>query len=184
MSHANAPLTPEGRLRLVRRVETGRPVAHVAAEADVARATVTTWVKRYRASGVAALQDRSSAPTHRPTRLRVSVIEQIDTWRREKKWSARRITHELGHQGICVTVRTVDRWLQRLGISQLPNLDPTGEVNKKPGTITAPFPGHMIHLDVKKVGRIPDGGGWRAHGRGTDKALKAKRGPVSTPTQN
>lgn len=177
MLHANAPLTPEGRLRMVRRVEAGRPIAHVAAEADIARATVTKWVKRYRTGGIAALQDRSSAPTHRPTRLPVAVIEQIDTWRREKKWSARRITHELSQHGICVSVSTVGRWLHRLGISQLRLLDPTGELNKKPGTITARFPGHMLHLDVKKVGRIPDGGGWRAHGRGTDKARKAKRGP-------
>lgn len=67
--------------------------------------------------------------------------------------------------------------MKRLGISQFRPLDPTVELNKSPGTITARFPLHMLHLDVKKIGRIPDGGGGWVHGRGTDEALKAERGP-------
>ncbi len=176
MTHANAPLTPAGRHRLVTRViSEGRPVAHVAAEAGVARSTLTKWVHRYQTGGPQALEDRSSAPATRPTRLPVEVIELIDTWRRQKKWSARRITHELAIHGHTCAVRTVSRWLHRLGISRRKDLDPIGENNRAPATITAFFPGHMIHLDVKKLGRIPDGGGWWAHGRGSQQALASKR---------
>lgn len=67
------------------------------------------------------------------------------------------------------------RWLVRLGINRRRDLDPDGESNRRPATITARYPGHMIHLDVKKVGRIPDGGGWRAHGRGSTADRAARR---------
>ncbi|WP_290658638.1 IS481 family transposase [Kocuria sp.] len=177
MTHANAPLTPAGRHRLVTRViSEGRPVAHVAAEAGVARSTLTKWVHRYQTGGPQALEDRSSAPATRPTRLPVEVIELIDTWRRQKKWSARRITHELAIHGHTCAVRTVSRWLHRLGISRRKDLDPIGENNRAPATITAFFPGHMIHLDVKKLGKIPDGGGWWAHGRDSAAGRASKRG--------
>ncbi|MGP5292778.1 helix-turn-helix domain-containing protein, partial [Brachybacterium tyrofermentans] len=90
------PLTPAGRLRLVQRVEDdGRPVAHVAAEAGVARSTLTKWVHRYRDDGIDALQDRPSAPARRPSRLPIEVLALIDAWRRDRKWSARRIALEL-----------------------------------------------------------------------------------------
>jgi len=79
MTHRNSPLTPAGRLRLVERVETdGRPIAHVAAEAGIARSTLTKWVHRYRDDGIEALQDRSSAPARRPSRLPTEVLELID----------------------------------------------------------------------------------------------------------
>ncbi|WP_188944320.1 integrase core domain-containing protein, partial [Nakamurella endophytica] len=80
------------------------------------------------------------------------------------------------------SVRTVGRWLARLGINHRRHLDIDGTDLRRPGRIVARFPGHMIHLDVKKVGRIPDGGGWRAHGRGsaqhraTGRAKTAKNG--------
>ncbi|SMY11142.1 IS481 family transposase [Brevibacterium jeotgali] len=176
MTHANAPLTPAGRQRLVDRVlDYGRPLSHVAAEAGIARATLTKWVARYHADGPDALEDRSSAPARRPHRLALEAIELIDRWRRDYKWSARRITLELVEQGHHCCVRTVSRWLKRLGIARRRDLDPTGENNRQPGRITARFPGHMIHLDVKKVGKIPDGGGWWAHGRGSKPALASKR---------
>jgi len=59
MTHRNAPLTPQGRYRLVMRVQAGRPIAHVAAEAGIARATLSKWVARYRQGGTEALEDRS-----------------------------------------------------------------------------------------------------------------------------
>ena len=178
MTHANAPLTPAGRHRLVSRVITeGRPVAHVAAEAGIARSTLTKWVHRYHHGGPHALEDHSSAPATRPTRLPVEVIELIDTWLRHKKWSARRIHHELSAQGHTCCLRTVSRWLHRLGISRRKDLDPTGENNRATSPITAAFPGHMIHLDVKKLGKIPDGGGWWAHGRDSAAGRVSKRGP-------
>ena len=176
MAHANAPLTPAGRLRLVTRVlDDGRPIAHVAAEAGIARSTLTKWVSRFRTDGLEALEDRSSAPAVRPCRLSIEAIELIDRWRRDHKWSARRITAELAVRGFHCCVRTVSRWLKRLGIACRRDLDPSGESNRQPGKITARFPGHMVHLDVKKIGTIPTGGGWWAHGRGSKKALASKR---------
>lgn len=176
MTHRNSPLTPAGRLRLVQRVENdGRPIAHVAAESGVARSTLTKWVHRYRAEGIGALEDRSSAPARRPSRPPVDVIELVDSWRREKKWSARRIALELADRGHHYCVRTIGLWLERLGISRRRDLDPAGENNRETRRIIARFPGHMLHLDVKKVGKIPDGGGWRAHGRGSAQALAGKR---------
>lgn len=136
---------------------------------------MTKWVQRYRLDGPEALVDRSSAPHRRPSRLAVEVIELIDAWRRDHKWSARRITAELADQGHHHSVRTIDRWLARLEISRRRDLDPIGENNGEPQKITARFPGHMIHLDVKKVGTIPDRGGWRIHGRGSTRALAGKR---------
>ena len=79
-------------------------------------------------------------------------------------------------RGTVVSARTVTRWLDRAGLNRRRDIDPTGQTNRVSKAILARFPGHMIHLDVKKVGRIPPGGGWRAHGRGTPKAKASKRG--------
>lgn len=73
-------------------------------------------------------------------------------------------------------MRTVTRWLDRLGLNRIRNFTPDGENLRQPGTITARYPGHMIHIDVKKVGKIPDGGGWKVHGRDSDAARSSKRG--------
>ncbi len=78
MTHRNAPLTPEGRLRLIERVQAAGPIAHVAAEAGIARATVSKWVARYRIHGEAGLQDRSSARWHRPTQTPPEVVDLIE----------------------------------------------------------------------------------------------------------
>lgn len=166
MSHRNAPLTPEGRLRLVKRCQ-HRPIAHVAAEAGVSRQCLGKWFARFREHGEEGLVDRSSAPATRPTRTPAQVIEQIGKLR-AKKWSARRITLELNQTGVVISVATVTRWLHRLGLARLDHLDADGQPLRAPGTITAHWPGHMIHVDIKKVGRIPDGGGWHVHGRGSD----------------
>ena len=177
MTHRNAPLTAIGRHRAVTQVlEVGRPIAHVAAEFHIARATLSKWVARYRSHGLADLEDRSSAPAKRPSRTPMRVVEQIEHWRREKKWSARRIARELadGH-GVRCCVRTVTRWLDRLGLNRIRDITPDGENLRSPGKITARYPGHMVHMDVKKVGKIPDGGGWWAHGRGSEQALAGKR---------
>lgn len=69
--------------------------------------------------------------------------------------------------------RTVSRHLTRLGLGKRRFIDPGGEYNRKPGKITARWPGHMVHLDVKKDGLIPDGGGWRIHGRDSNQAKVA-----------
>lgn len=165
MNHRNAPLSIEGRRRLVARCQ-DRPIAHVAAEMGISRACASKWVNRWRRHGELGLVDRSSVPHHSPRATPAQVIATIETWRREHKWSAARITHELATtQDVVLNRRTVTRHLQRLGLGRCRFIDPAGGSNRKPGKITARWPGHMAHLDVKKVGRIPDGGGWRVHGR-------------------
>jgi transposase InsO family protein len=173
MSHANAPLTPAGRLRLIQRCQ-HRPIAHVAAEAGISRACLSKWKARYEAEGQDGLQDRGSAPFARPTQLAPGVVDLIETWRRERKWTARQISRELSALGLTASVATVGRWLVRLGINRRKDLDLDGSGNRVVGTITARFAGHMVHLDVKKVGRIPDGGGWRAHGHGSVQHKKTR----------
>jgi transposase InsO family protein len=174
VSHRNAPLSFEGRHRLVERCQQ-RPIAHVAAEMGISRACASKWVNRWRRHGDLGLLDRSSAPHQSPNATPVSVIEKIETWRRDKKWSASRISHELAERGYRINRRTVTRHLSRLGLGHRRFLDPTGESNRQPGKITARWPGHMVHLDVKKVGRIPQGGGWRIHGRDSDQAKTVDR---------
>ena len=71
--------------------------------------------------------------------------------------------------------RFVRHALAGLGLNRRRFIDPNGETNRQVQTITAKHPGHMVHLDVKKVGRIPNGGGWRAHGKGSPEARAAAR---------
>lgn len=183
MTHANAPLSLEGRRRLIRRCRT-RPIAHVAAEMGISRACASKWVNRWRRHGDSGLRDRSSTPHRSPNVTPAWVVKQIETWRREHKWSAQRISDELADSGFRIDRRTVTRHLTRLGLGRRRFIDPGGDNNRNPGKIVARWPGHMVHLDVKKVGRIPDGGGWRIHGRDSDqtktvsraKAAGAKRG--------
>lgn len=100
---------------------------------------------------------------------------RIERLRRDRKWSARRIALELAADGVTVSVRTVGRHLAHLGLNRRRFLDPTGHNNRAPRRIIARWPGHMVHLDVKKVGVIPDGGGWRTHGRGSDQVKQVER---------
>lgn len=174
MPHANAPLTPAGRLRLVLRCE-NRPIAHVAAEAAISRQCLAKWKHRYDVLGEAGLLDRPSVPHRSPTQLAPQVVDKIETWRREDKWTARAIHLELVRTGHDVSLATVGRWLRRLGISRRRDIDPEGSTNRRGQRITARYPGHMVHIDVKKVGRIPDGGGWRAHGRGSEEHKASRR---------
>ncbi len=106
-------------------------------------------------------------------------MARIEALRRARKLSARQITVELATDGITVSPATVGRWLVRLGINRRRHLDPDGTMNRVRRRITARYPGHMIHLDVKKAGRIPDGGGWRAHGRGSDQHRATDRAKVA-----
>ena len=178
MSHANAPFTPEGRLRLVRRCA-HRPIAHVAAEAGISRQCLSKWKARFDELGEVGLLDRACVPHASPTQLDPDLVALIETWRRKDKWSARAIHLELVRRGHDVSVATVGRWLVRLGISRRRDIDPDGSTNRTAGRITARYPGHMVHIDVKKVGRIPDGGAWRAHGRGSAADKAAQRAKTS-----
>lgn len=107
-------------------------------------------------------------------------MARIEAMRRTHKWPASRIAFELQATGVDISRRTVTRHLATLNLNHRRFIDPNGETNREPQKIIARRPGHMVHIDVKKVGRIPDGGGWRAHGRGTDQAKHAERSKRKT----
>ena len=155
--HGNARLTPRGRLTLVSRIASGRPVAHVTAEMGISRPTAYKWWHRWQAGGVEALVDRSSRPRSCPHQTPASVEAQILELRRTLKLGPARIGPRLG-----VPASTVHRVLVRHGLNRLAWMDrPTGQVIRR---IHTDHPGELVHIDVKKLGRIPDGGGWRALG--------------------
>ena len=161
-------------MRLVQRCRT-RPIAHVAAEMGISRATASKWVNRYRRYGEMGLLDRSSAPVRQPTATPGQLVDRIELMRREYKWSASRIAFELHQIGTPVSRRTITRLLAQLGLNRRRFIDPNGESNREPRKIIAKHPGHMVHIDVKKTGRIPDGGGWRVHGKGSHAAKAVDR---------
>lgn len=179
MTHANARLTPYGRRLLVERVIThGRPVAHVAKELGVSRQCAHRWVARFRAEGPAGLLDRSSRPRRCPRRTTAAVEQAVLQLRRDKRRGQDWIGPELG-----IPARTVSAILRRHGVPYLRECDPlTGEVIRASKTTAIryehPYPGSLVHMDVKKVGRIRDGGGWRAHGRAMGSTAQMKRNPV------
>lgn len=150
-------------------------IAHVAAEMGVSRACASKWVNRYRRHGELELHDRSSMPLRPPAATDAKVVARIEDLRRTHKWSAARIAFELQEEGIAIGRRTVSRQLLALGLNRRKFIDPNGDSNPEPRKINARRPGRMVHIDVKKVGRIPDGGGWRVHGRGSDQAKEAER---------
>ena len=170
MSHANARLTPRGRLLLVQRIEAGAPQAHVAAQMRLSRATVSKWWNRWQAYGEAGLEDRSSRPHRSPRRTDPAVEERVCRLRRQRRWGPARIAARVG-----VPASTVHRILVRNGLNRLSHIDrPTGRVIRR---YERPHPGDLVHLDVKKVGKIPPGGGWRAHGRAGTPSRGARRRP-------
>jgi transposase InsO family protein len=157
--HPNAKLTPAGRLLLVQRISSGRPLSHVAAEMGVARQTATRWWRRWQEEGEAGLRDRTSRPHRSPRRCPGALEKRVESLRRKEKLGPVRIAYRLG-----LAASTVYRVLCRLGLNRLRWLDrPTGVVIRR---YEHPNPGDLAHMDIKKLGRIPDGGGWRAHGRG------------------
>ena len=161
--HRNAKLTPAGRRILVERIQSGRPAAHVAAEMGVARKTAYKWWQRWLAEGEAGLQDRSSRPRRSPTRVPARLERKIERLRRRRKLGPMRIGWRLD-----LAPSTVYGVLCRLGLNRLSWLDrPTGRVIRR--SYEHPRPGDLLHMDVKKLGRIPPGGGWRVHGRGRDR---------------
>jgi transposase InsO family protein len=141
----------------------------------ISRATASKWVNRYKQFGDLGLLDRSSSPAHQPTATPARLVKRIESMRREHKWSASRTAFELAQDGTPVSRRTTTRLLAQLGLNRRKFIDPNGETNREPQRITAKRPGHMIHIDVKKVGRIPDGGGWRVHGEGSGQAKAVDR---------
>lgn len=166
MSHRNARTTFQGRLLIVERRRAGWPQAHIAAAMGISRKCVKTWLDRFAAQGEAGLRDRSSRPRTCPRRTPAQVEQQIINLRRRERRGPDWIGAELG-----VPARTVSRVLARHRLPRLAVLDPiTGQVIKASKTTAVRYerarPGELVHMDVKKLARIPAGGGWRAHGRG------------------
>ncbi len=166
MVHRNARLTFHGRRLLVQRVrEEGMPVAHAAKTMGVSRQCAHRWVARFDAEGEAGLWDRSSRPHTSPTRTSPEIEQSVLDARAEHRRGPDWIGPELG-----VAARTVTRVLRRHQMPRLCECDPlTGVVVRASKKTTIRYerdrPGDLVHMDVKKLGRIPDGGGWRAHGR-------------------
>lgn len=169
MAHARAKLTPVGRAALVDRVlAQGWPVARAAEAMNVSRATAYKWVHRFQQEGPQGLLDRSSAPRRRPHALPPREVDRILRARRRTKHGPHRLAWSLGHPR-----STVYAVLRRHGLHRLTWMDrPTGRVIRRYERARA---GELVHVDVKKLGRIPPGGGWRIHGRGPTTAADKRR---------
>ena len=158
MAHANARLTPAGRLVLCQRIAAGRPVAHVADEMGVSRTCAYRWWARYRQLGQVGLVDRPSVAHTHPRRVPAMVEAEICRLRRQRKLGPARIAPLVG-----LHASTVHRVLTRCGLAHLGCLDPpTGRVIRR---YERAVPGELVHVDIKQLGRLPAGGGHRAHGR-------------------
>jgi transposase InsO family protein len=159
VSHANAALTPISRLKLARLVvDQGWPVARAAERYDVSWPTAKRWVDRYRMHGSAGMSDASSRPRHSPNRTPAPVVRKIVHLR----WKQRLGPVEIGYR-VGLAPSTVHAVLVRCRINRLTHIDrATGEPIRR---YEHPYPGSLIHVDVKKLGNVPDGGGWRFVGR-------------------
>jgi transposase InsO family protein len=165
MSHRNARLTVHGRMLIVQRYRAGWKQAHIAAAMGVSRKCVRTWIDRYAAEGEIGLETRSSRPHSMPTHTSVEVEQRVLAARAEHREGQDVLGPRVG-----VPPRTVARILRRHGVPYLRECDPmTGEVIRSSKQTAQRYererPGELVHMDVKKLGKIPEGGGWRAHGR-------------------
>jgi transposase InsO family protein len=158
-THANAALTPRARLRLARLVvDHGWTPARAAERYDVSWRTASKWAGRYRAEGPAGMLDRSSRPHHQPNRTPAPVVRKIVHLR----WKQRLGPVEIGDR-LAMPASTVHAVLVRCGLNRLSHVDrATGEPIRR---YEHERPGDLLHVDVKKLGNVPDGGGWRFVGK-------------------
>lgn len=184
MTHANAPFTPLGRLRLAKLVvEEGWTVRRAAERFQCSPATAAKWAARYRSGQ--PMTDCSSRPQRSPSRCPRRMERRIVNLRYCRRWGPHRIAYHLG-----IPRSTVGRVLARYRMPLLAHLDQaTGLPVRRPQPVRyeASRPGELVHVDIKKLGRIPDGGGWRVFGRGsaqhrrsgvaTDRAARAGAAP-------
>lgn len=173
ITHANAPLTERGRLRLARCVvEDGWPLRRAAERFQVSVSTAKRWADRYRADGPAGMADRSSRPRNNPNRTHPRQERRIVKVRLDRRWGPARIAYLLG-----LNPSTVHRVLRRYQLARLRHLDrATGTPIRR---YEHPAPGDLVHVDIKKLGNIPNGGGHRVHGRGTGR----RNARASTPAR-
>jgi transposase InsO family protein len=152
-------LTPRGRLLLARCVvDQGWPLRRAAERFQTSATTAARWAGRYREHGEAGMQDRPSRPHRSPRRTPTRRERRIIKVRVSRRWGPARIWLLLG-----IHPSTVHKVLSRYGLARLAWLDRSTGRNVRRYERAAP--GDLVHLDVKKLGRIPDGGGWRVHGR-------------------
>ncbi len=158
-THANAALTPRARLRLARLVvEQGWSIPRAAERYDVSWRTARKWADRYRLEGLAGMCDRSSQPHRQPNRTPTPVVRKIVHLR----WKQRLGPVEIGDR-LGVASSTVHAVLVRCRLNRLTHVDrATGEPIRR---YEHEQPGDLLHVDVKKLGRVPDCGGWRYVGR-------------------
>ena len=157
MAHRSSKLTPAGRLLVVRRYQSGWPAARVAEAMGVSRATVYKWIRRFAAEGEAGMTDRSSRPRYSPRALSQAQVERILKLRRGLKRGPHRL------ESLAQSPRsTIYAVLRRHGCSRLRDFD---RVSGSPLRYVRERPGELVHMDVKKLGRVPPGGGHRVLGR-------------------
>src|ERR1700751_2100869 len=142
--HKNARLTPRGRERIVRQVESGQTPEAVAEGAGVCPRTIRKWGDRYRGEGLAGLHDRSSRPHRLRQPTSQALVEEIERLRRQR-WTGKQIAAKTG-----VSPATVSRVLRRLRLNKLSALEPAEPVRR----YEREKPGELIHIDIKKLGRI------------------------------
>jgi hypothetical protein len=172
VSHRNAPLTETGRLRLARCViEQGWPLRRAAERFQVSVTTAARWSGRYREHGEAGLTDRSSRPHRSPRQLAQRRERRIVNLRVTRRWGPARIA---GH--LRLPASTVHRVLTRYRINRLTWMDrATAQVIRR---YEWDRPGDLVHVDIKKLGNIPDGGGHKIHGRATGTRNSTRSAPV------
>lgn len=156
MSHANARLTPRGRLILVKRIAGGWPVSRAARAAGISRQTGSKWWNRYRRHGLPGLVDRRSTVRHQPRALDAATVDELCRLRRQLRVGPHRLAWRTG-----LSRSTIYAVLRRRRLSRLDRLEPRLPVIR----YERAAPGELVHLDTKSLGRIPVGGGHRIHGR-------------------
>lgn len=165
--HPNAVLTPNGRHRMVRCVlEKGWSIEATAERFQIDAKTVRKWRDRFIAEGSFGLRDRSSRPHHSPNKTSPRGRAEVIRLRRKRRWGADHIAFETG-----LAASTVQNILRAEGLGRLDSGDRA--TNPEPiRRYQRDRPGELVHVDVKKLAGIPDGGGWRIHGRGNAPGVK------------
>jgi transposase InsO family protein len=144
-THQNAVLTPKGRELMVGAVlDNGLSRAAAARQFHTTAKTVSKWVKRFREEGVDGLRDRSSRPLSSPDQTPVATCAAVAALRRQR-YTGKQIAAEVG-----VSPATVSRILRRMGLNRLSALEPAEPVRR----YQRDHPGELIHIDIKKLGKI------------------------------
>lgn len=163
MPHANARINEYGRSLAVQRYRGGHKVRDIAGQLGISRTTVYKWIRRFEQEGSAGLADRSSRPHSSPRQVPLDVELKVLSARVELHVGPVQLAGELG-----LPASTIGAVLRRWEMPHLVDLDRlTGELIRSRATEVRyehPRPGDLLHVDVKKLGRIPDGGGWRLDG--------------------